>query len=162
MLAEPQKVAKRIPREPAEPPPGGAPWAPARTDHRDVAEALRSPEGATCFRTYGSPITGRNPAVTSVVTLAEVLTRPKSMGRGDLVAQYREYLEGATRMRLIPIDPTVAEQAADLRARHSLRLPDAFQIAASLNAGAAFFLCNDARLKQIQALKVVLLSEISE
>ena len=48
MLAEPQKVAKRIPREPAEPP-RGDPWAPARTDHRDGAEALRSPEGVTCF-----------------------------------------------------------------------------------------------------------------
>lgn len=106
--------------------------------------------------------TGRNPAVTSVVTLAEVLTRPKSMGRGDLVARYREYLEGATRMRLIPIDATVAEQAADLRARHSLRLPDAFQIAACLSAGATVLLSNDARLKQVQDLKIVLLSEIPE
>jgi len=50
MLAEPQKVAKRIPREPAEPP-GGDPWVPARADHRDGAETLRSPEGVTCFRT---------------------------------------------------------------------------------------------------------------
>ena len=65
-------------------------------------------------------------------------------------------------MRLIPIDVTVAEQAADLRTRHSLRLPDAFQIAACLSAGATVLLSNDARLKQVQELKIVLLSEIPE
>ena len=106
--------------------------------------------------------TGRNQAVTSVVTLAEVLTRPKSLGRTDLVASYREYLEGAPGLRLLPISATVAEQAADLRAHYSLRLPDAFQIAACLNGGATVFLCNDGRLKQVQDLKVVLLSEITE
>jgi predicted nucleic acid-binding protein len=105
--------------------------------------------------------TGRNPAVTSVVTLAEVLVQPKSLGRADLVARYREYLTGAPGVRLHPLDVTSAEQAADLRASYGLRLPDAFQIAACLGAGATVFLGNDTKLRQVRELKVVLLSELT-
>ena len=105
--------------------------------------------------------TGRNPAVTSVVTLAELLVQPKSLGRADLVTRYREYLTGTPGVRLLPLDATSAERAAELRATYGLRLPDAFRIAACLGAGAGVFLANDTKLRQVRELKVVLLSDLT-
>ncbi len=78
----------------------------------------------------------------------------------DLVTRYREYLTGTPGVRLLPLDATSAERAAELRATYGLRLPDAFQIAACLGAGATVFLGNDTRLRKVRELRIVLLSDI--
>ncbi len=104
--------------------------------------------------------TGRNPAVTSVVTPAELLVQPTLRGRADLVVRYRDYLAGTPGVRLLPLDATSAEQAAELRATYGLRLPDAFQIAACLGAGATVFLGNERKLQQVRELRIVLLSDL--
>ncbi|WP_404987325.1 type II toxin-antitoxin system VapC family toxin [Candidatus Hadarchaeum sp.] len=59
------------------------------------------------------------------------------------------------------MDAAIAERAADLRARYGLRTPDALQVATALHAGATAFLTNDARLKAVRELEVVLLDELS-
>jgi len=49
-------------------------WAPARADRRDAAEALHSPEGVTCFRTYVPyyvPYYGEVPSVHGVLSGTE-------------------------------------------------------------------------------------------
>ena len=75
--------------------------------------------------------------------------------------RYREYLTGAPGVRLLPLDHNSAERAADLRASYGLRLPDAFQIAACLGAGATVFLGNDTKLRQVRELRIVLVSELT-
>jgi predicted nucleic acid-binding protein len=62
--------------------------------------------------------------------------------------------------RLILIDSAVAERAADLRARHNLRTPDALQIAAALETGCQAFLTNDTQLKRVTELRVLILDEL--
>jgi predicted nucleic acid-binding protein len=96
----------------------------------------------------------------SVVTLTEVLTQPIRFGNITLELSYRNLLLQSRNFALISIDPVIAKQAADLRARYNLRTPDALQIAAALNAGCEAFLTNDAGLKRVAELRIIILDEI--
>lgn len=54
----------------------------------------------------------------------------------------------------------MAVLAAELRARYMLRTPDAIQVAASLHAGCEAFLTNDADLRRVTELRIVLVSDL--
>jgi predicted nucleic acid-binding protein len=99
---------------------------------------------------------------TSVITLTEVLTRPREIGAVDLVAAYRAVLLNSRNFTLVPIDATIADQAADLRARYRLRTPDALQLAVALAAGCQAFLTNDRQMRRITELRVLLLDDLTE
>jgi predicted nucleic acid-binding protein len=66
--------------------------------------------------------------------LTELLVHPKLRQATTLEQHYRELLQNSRNFELLPIDVTIAEQAADLRARYHLRTPDALQIATALPA----------------------------
>jgi predicted nucleic acid-binding protein len=102
---------------------------------------------------------GENRAVTSVVTLAEVLVQPKRLARDDLAQRYREFLTAGANLMLVDITAAVAERAATLRAQHNLRLPDAIQVAAAIEHGAAYFITNDTRLRRLTEPTVVILDD---
>lgn len=75
--------------------------------------------------------------VTSVISLAEVLTRPLREGQTQLYLQYRTFLLNADHLEMVSIDPDIAERASLLRAQYGLRTPDALQIAAAIHTPAA-------------------------
>ncbi len=56
----------------------------------------------------------------------------------------------------------MAVRAAELRARCGLRTPDALQIATVLTHRCDAFLTNDARLKQGDAVRVLVLDDLAE
>jgi predicted nucleic acid-binding protein len=103
---------------------------------------------------------GEIEAVTSVVTLAEVLVKPLRMGRAELAEQYRLILETSPGLVVQPLSGSAAALAASLRAETNLALPDAFQAAVALQAGVDTFICNDSGFRRVRGLpKVVLLDE---
>jgi predicted nucleic acid-binding protein len=102
---------------------------------------------------------GLNGGITSLVTLAEVLVQPLRAGRTDLVSRFRDFLTGTPHLSLADITRPVANRAADFRARYRLRLPDAFQMAAALEHGAAFFVTNDIQLRRVTELTVLVLND---
>ena len=61
---------------------------------------------------------------------------------------------------LIPVTLPIAESAADLRARYNLRTPDALHVASALSSGCDAFLTNDAGLKRVQELPILVLDEL--
>jgi predicted nucleic acid-binding protein len=67
-------------------------------------------------------------AVSSVITLTEVLTHPLKLGNARLVQAYCDILLNSRRFRLLPITSRIAESAAALRARDNLRTPDALHV----------------------------------
>ena len=103
---------------------------------------------------------GRVRIVTSVVTLAEVLVRPLRERQADLVAEYRDILLGSLCVETLPVSAAIAERAAELRATHGLRTPDAIQLATAMDAGAVAFLTNDTRLRMVAGLEVLILTEL--
>lgn len=54
----------------------------------------------------------------------------------------------------------VGETAARLRADYNLRLPDSLQLAAALTHGCDTFLTNDAQLKRVIELQVLVLDDL--
>jgi len=98
--------------------------------------------------------------VTSVITLIEVLIHPLQREDIRLQQEYRDLLLHSTNLEMMPIDTSIAERAAKLRTRYNLRIPDALQIAATLAAGCEAFLTNDATLKRVTELRVLVLDDL--
>lgn len=103
---------------------------------------------------------GRNSGVTSVITLLEVLVKPKREGNLEAARDYLELLTTYPNLTIAEVDLGLADLAADLRARYGIRTPDALQLAAALQAGAGGFITNDGQLKEVAELEVVLLDEL--
>jgi predicted nucleic acid-binding protein len=99
---------------------------------------------------------------TSVLTLLEVLVQPLRNGRADLAREYRSILTESSGIRLMPVTAEVAEMAADLRARHGIRVADAIQAAAGISYNCAVFITNDARLKCLNEFSdVIVLADLA-
>lgn len=95
----------------------------------------------------------------SVVTLTEVLTLPKRHGDIAVETAYRTLLLHSRHFTLLPVEVAAADLAATLRARYTLRSPDALQIAVALEAGCDAFLTNDLALRRVTELQVIVLEE---
>lgn len=99
--------------------------------------------------------------VTSFVTLLEVLVHPLREGRPELAEEYRNILLQSPALTAIPLDEGIAEAAAELRARHNLRTPDAIQIATAIRSGASWFLTNDVELANLSEIPVLVLKQLA-
>lgn len=104
--------------------------------------------------------TGTLAGFSSVVTLTEVLTRPRQVQDTALEGAYRDLLLHSRHFTLIPIDAAIAANAAALRAQYRLRTPDALQIAAAQAVGCEAFLTNDAALRRVTELRVLVLDDL--
>jgi len=94
-------------------------------------------------------------AVTSSLTLLEVLVRPLRANLPALAAEYEQILTRSTGITLIPLDLALLRLAAQLRATCGLKTPDALQLAAALESGCSVFLTNDERIPQVPGLRVL-------
>jgi predicted nucleic acid-binding protein len=99
--------------------------------------------------------------VTSMVTYIEILTAPLRSGATALASRYREYLTNSEGLSIYPLNVSVGDEAARLRAEHGLRTPDAIQIATATTCGADFFLTNDRQLSRVPGIDVVLVADLA-
>lgn len=99
-------------------------------------------------------------AVTSTITLVEVLTQPLRQGAGELARQYRDLLLATDGLSVHPVSPAIAEEAARLRSVRQVRTPDAIQLATARLAAAHAFLTNDRRLATVPDLPVLILDDL--
>ena len=97
--------------------------------------------------------------VTSTVTLLEVLVHPLRSNNAALATEYRDILLNSELMTL-EVSSAIAEQAAQLRAVHDIRTPDAIQLSAALHAGATHFFTNDVRLPEIPSIQILSLDAL--
>ncbi len=98
--------------------------------------------------------------VTSPVTLAECLLRPYRLGQTQLQQGFIELITDNDKLEFVPlVDEDIAIQAAQIRGRYNLQLPDAFQIAVALAAGCEALLTNDATFRRVTELRVLVLDD---
>lgn len=102
---------------------------------------------------------GKLTAVVSPITLAECLVLPYKQKKSDIAQVFTELLANSESVLFYPIDEMIADKAADLRARYNLTLTDAFQLAIAIQAGCDAFLTNDADLKRVKEIPILVLSE---
>lgn len=103
--------------------------------------------------------------LSSYITLIEVLIKPIEVGRLDLVESYRTLLTQTTGFVLLPVERRVSERAAALRAAYRLKIPglktpDAIQLATAIEHGAEAFITNDAALRSVREISVVMLDDL--
>ena len=111
---------------------------------------------------FESLAAGSFAGATSVITLLEVLVQPLRQGRADLAREYRSILRESSGLRLVPVTAEVAEMAAELRARYSIRVADAIQAAAGIRQDCAVFITNDVRLKCLDEFSdVIVLADLA-
>ena len=99
-------------------------------------------------------------AVTSELTLAEVLVKPFRDEREDWIRAYTAAVHQRSSLRVVPIDRATLIEAARLRATLGLRLPDAIHAATAVRAGCTTFLTNDVTFRSLLAITVVCLSDV--
>jgi predicted nucleic acid-binding protein len=99
-------------------------------------------------------------AVTSTITMTELLVHPYRLGNEPLVNQYFSLLSLFPNLEWVPPDLAIADTAAQLRAQHRLRTPDALQLATAVRRRATGFLTNDGELTRVTAVEVVTLQEL--
>ena len=92
----------------------------------------------------GCMATGRNPAVMSAVSLAELMVGPSRTG-ASAIATMEGFFRFFGEMHVVPLDENVARAAARIRAMSGLALPDAVVVATALEHEAGIIVTNDAR-----------------
>lgn len=102
---------------------------------------------------------GRLSAVTSSLTLLEVLVVPYQTANFGLAERYEALLTRSRGLRLLELDRPLLKGAAQLRAAFKLKPPDALQVSAALQANCRTFLTNDRRIPSIPNLAVIQLMD---
>jgi len=103
---------------------------------------------------------GNIEAITSTITLLEVLVHPFRTGNKSLAEKYREILLYSGGLTTFEVLNDISEKAAEIRAKYSIKTPDAIQIATATIHGANSFLTNDPLLQKIDSVKVIVLDEV--
>ena len=108
---------------------------------------------------------GKCDAVISAATVAELLHHPLRLGRAavDQMVGFLDSLEG---LQIRSVDFLVAAEAARIRAKTGIPLPDALVIATAVLTSSQVLVTNDRRMadaarQAVPELKVVLLSEVA-
>ncbi len=95
----------------------------------------------------GCVATGRNPAVMSALTVAELLVGPSKAGAAAL-ATIEGFFRFFSDIRVVPLEASTARVAARVRASAGLALPDAAVVATALEHDATIIATNDGRWKR--------------
>jgi predicted nucleic acid-binding protein len=136
------------------------PLAQARLVAIDASAFIYLVERHPTFFTAVEPIfravdAGTVQAITSVLTLLEVLVKPLEANASVLADDFRAALSASASLRVVNVDGAIAEQAAAIRATYGYRTPDAIHLATAQLAGADAFLTNDDKLHAFSATPVV-------
>ena len=99
-------------------------------------------------------------AFTSTITLTETLAHPLRTGNQAFADQFRNLLLATPGIATEDLTPAIAERAADLRAHYNLRTPDAVQVATAIETNCDAFLTNDAALKRVTEIRIIVVGEL--
>jgi predicted nucleic acid-binding protein len=95
-------------------------------------------------------------AVTSELTLAEILVAPIQDGDDELVGQYQSIIASGDVLEVPAVDRRILIEAAFLRTmRRSLKLPDAVHVATARLRGCRYIVSDDRRLPFAPGIQVV-------
>lgn len=102
---------------------------------------------------------GAREVVTSALTVLEVLVVPYRAGDLPLAERYEAVLTRSRGLRVVELDRGQLRTAAQIRAIHGVRTPDAIQLAAALSARCTAFVTNERRLPTLPGLRIVQLDD---
>lgn len=98
-------------------------------------------------------------AVTSTITIAEILSFEKLQEDRILFEETKNKLRQTPNLEIIPVDEAISEIAAILKYKYSIALPDAIQVATAVGSGQEAFITNDRSLQKIKEIKAIILDD---
>ena len=102
---------------------------------------------------------GRGQGICSALTLLEVLVQPYRRNDEERAGQFYGLLTTYPHLTWVPLSLEIADLGARLRATYRLKTPDSILIATALNSEASGFIGNDADLKRVTGLDVLVLGK---
>jgi predicted nucleic acid-binding protein len=99
-------------------------------------------------------------AVTSILTVAELLVPAYRNSDQKLLAQYRAIWNNFPKITWLATDPEVADMAARIRAMYRLKTPDAIQAATAIVGDATLLVTNDPEFKRVREVESIVLEEL--
>jgi predicted nucleic acid-binding protein len=99
-------------------------------------------------------------AVTSTITITEILTKPYGTVEEQDVSYTYDLLTGYPNLTWVPVDLEVAHIAARLRAEYRLKTADALQVATAFHSGATALVTNDATFQRVRQIETLLLDRL--
>lgn len=99
--------------------------------------------------------------IISTLCLTELLTGPLRDNNPSSAELAERFVMDIPNLNLVPVDKEVARYAAFLRAKHSLKTPDALMLATAHLSGCSLFVANDRALRKASTEKteVILLDD---
>jgi predicted nucleic acid-binding protein len=92
--------------------------------------------------------------------MAELLVKPYRNFDAERAGSIYGLLALHPHLEWIPPDLPIANTAAELRAAHRLKTPDALQAATAVHAGASGLIANDAVFRRVAAFETLLFDEL--
>ncbi len=99
-------------------------------------------------------------AVTSTITMTELLAQPYRKGDEELVNQFYGLLSTYPNLEWVAPTLAIADEAARLRALYRLRTPDALQAATAIRALATGLVTNDSVFERVAGFETLVLDSM--
>jgi predicted nucleic acid-binding protein len=99
-------------------------------------------------------------AVTSTITMTELLIQPYRQGNEQLADQFYGLLSTYPNLEWIAPHLEIADTAARIRAEYRLRTPDALQGATAVHASATGFVTNDPIFQRVGDFETLVLDDL--
>jgi len=116
--------------------------------------------GAWCVSLFDRIERGHNPAVTSTVTLLELLVQPYREQKEELAQKIFALTSTYPKIEWVPVSLALADRAAELRARYRLSTPDAIQLATAIGHKATRFYGNDLSLRRVKEIDCLIVDDV--
>lgn len=117
--------------------------------------------GSWCSSLFDLIERGHNPAVTSIVTMLELLVQPYRDQKEELAQKIFALVSSYPGIEWVPVTMNVADRAAELRGRYRLSTPDAIQLATAIGHRATRFYGNDRSLLRVKEIECVIVDELT-
>ena len=104
--------------------------------------------------------TGNIRGVTSVITLLEIMVKPKKDNKQSIADDYQMIISNFPNLDVVDVDMEISNIASTLRGNYNIKTPDAIQIATCIYKGGTAFFTNDSMLKKVKEVEVILLKDI--
>lgn len=143
---------------------GQVTFAPSDKIYLDTAPVIYSVEKHRDYWILMQPVwaalqNGEIQIITSELTLLEVLVAPIKQNDSSLAADYENLLT-RTEINSSAVTAEVLRRAAELRARHNFKTPDAIHAATAQINNCDLLIANDSAFERVSGLRVVILKDL--
>lgn len=93
--------------------------------------------------------------VTSSITVAEILSFPNTQQDKELLKIYDQVFQSSRTLLVLPVGFNEARTAGMLRAKHTLKTPDALHLATAMEYKVDYFLTNDFDFSETEPINII-------